>query len=330
MSANQSLFEERLAAHRSGSGQYSRPTEVLFHACTQKARPDEASLDGDLVKDICRRYDQAARLSCRYEEFLSELDTLYSGLATTSDNKEKESCFLLTPLIHNESAVAIEQTYSSDPTFRSRFCKAITLQAIATAAMSLAKSCDFSSDDAVDMVAKKMKSMWIKNFKEVCESAVPLSYQQKLECFEVYNFLYMFLLGKAVPLHEISAWWTGSEDYWIGSDSSSEPSPGRWWCTLEHFRHCLTPYDILHLVTGQSYEGNAAYPLDKTTYIYAHGIIDPGNGFDWLTTYERKNLLNDLANEQDTIQQSRICGSLWDLDRPRYGTPFNIRREHLK
>ena len=132
----------------------------------------------------------------------------------------------------------------------------------------------------------------------------------------------MFLLGKAVPLHEIRAWWTDTEDYWIGNDSLSELPSLHWRSTLEHFRHCLTPYDILHLVTGQSYEGNAAYPLDKTTHIHAHGIIDPGNDLDWFSAYERKELLNDLANGQETAWLSHIDGSQWDTDRAMYGTPL--------
>ena len=192
ISLSRSLFEQRLVGYCSGSGQYSRPTEVSFRAWGQKARPDDASLDDDLIKDICRRYDQATRLSHLYEKFLPELDTLYSSLAATSSNKVEESCFLLTPIVYDESIVATEQTYSTDPTFRSRFCKAVSLQAITTAAISLARLCSFSSDDAADMVAKKMNCIWTKHFEKACESAIPLSYQQQLECFEVYNFLYYF------------------------------------------------------------------------------------------------------------------------------------------
>ena len=78
-----------------------------------------------------------------------------------------------------------------------------------------------------------MARIWTQHFEDVCESASPISWQQRLECMEVRDFVYMFLLSKIIPLQAIESWWVGTKDHWIGGDSPNEPFQSQWDYTLQ-------------------------------------------------------------------------------------------------
>ena len=77
-----------------------------------------------------------------------------------------------------------------------KICNAVGLQALTVVALFQARASIFSSEDIGLSTWEKANCIWLKQFEAICEWASPLSFKQKLECFEVYDFLYLFLIGK--------------------------------------------------------------------------------------------------------------------------------------
>ena len=81
----------------------------------------------------CRRYSQATRLAHLYEMHCAELESLHPRLTTAECPEDVTSCLKSGSAIPDLDPLTTERDSSTDPTFRSRFCKALCLQAIATA-----------------------------------------------------------------------------------------------------------------------------------------------------------------------------------------------------
>ena len=285
---------------------------------------DPSALTDDLVEDVCRRYNQAVRLACLYEMLSTELDTMYSRLITVDCPEDVTACLDPGSVIPSLYPFAAERRFSNNPTFRSRFCKAVCLQAIATTALSVARTSRFLDDEAGDLVCDNMVDIFTQQLDDICESASPLSWQERLECIEVRDFLYTFLLSKIVPLQAIESWWVDTEDYWLIADGPNEPFHGPWGYTLANFRQSLTPYDILDLVVGQSWDPDKAYPPDKTAYIYTLGIMEdgPDHPYDWFTVFGRLELSQRVDPKHRVPKNCMEHPTRWDYARVQVGSPF--------
>ena len=305
---NRALSKQRLAARDNISDTattYTPPTEASFLACLHDTSTDQSVLTDNSIEDICRRYSQAARLACLYEMLSTELDLLHPRLITVDHLEDVTSCLDPGSVIPDLYPFTAERHYPSNPTFRSRFCKAVCLLVIVTSALSQARSSQFLTEEAGSSVYCKMLAVWTQHFEDVCEGTSPLSWRERLECMEVRDFLYTYLLSKIIPPQAIESWWADTKDYWIGGDSPNEPFQRQWNYTLQHFRQCLTLYDILDLVLGQSQDPSNAYPSDKTTYLYTLGIIEigPFDDYDWFTEFGRCNLSQDVDPSHHVPQE---------------------------
>lgn len=174
-------------------------------------------------------------------------------------SRDKAASCMAPGFLLYESVLLSNENHSFDLTFWARFCKAICLQALTIAALFQARAFTFSSEDIGSSTWGKSNCIWLKQFKAICEWASPLSFKQKLEGFEVYDFLYLFLIGKIIPPKALDLWWKKTRAFWTEGDSPSE---------LKAARRRDTSTDLVRWKSGMAVPGGRTgekelYALDN-------------------------------------------------------------------
>lgn len=226
-------------------------------------------------------------LAKHYRKLFAEYILFCRNFSLAKTRNETTSC--MTPGFPLYESILPNECHLFDLTFQARFCKAVYLQTLIVVALFQARASIFSSEDIGLFTWEKVNCIWLKQFEIICEWASPLSFKQKLKCFEVYDFLYLFLIDKILSPKALNLWWKNTRVFWTKSDSSSELILSQWNHVMQHFCRSLKPWDILNLLNDRAWDANAAYSIDKTLYMRAHDLfmIDEKLRYDWWTGFER-------------------------------------------
>ena len=80
-----------------------------------------------------------------------------------------------------------------------------------------------------------------------------LNHETKVDCLELFDFLYLFLLMKVLP-HERLESWIGEDDdedpyrWRAGNQATRDRFAVRWDCFLSNCRWVLQPHDLAELI----------------------------------------------------------------------------------
>ena len=184
--------------------------------------------------------------------------------------------------------------------FKASFHKSIVLHSMAVECLRFARrAIDLPVDPKkpetdADSDARKFESvvmkLWNKQgidyWGESNGQFVEFLVKTKIECLEVFDFLYAFLLPKILPF-EILASWIGSDAgvYHYAEDILSPwlLGIGEWQDFLDLSRWVLQPRDLVELIEKRAWTGD--YPADRSMYMQTRGMFEQGVGetdFRWL------------------------------------------------
>ena len=216
--------------------------------------------------------------------------------------------------------------YSTD--FKARFYKSLCVHSMAIAALQLTKIAPDSNKYPVrslyESLADDAMNLWTKRKISLGSRTITAGWEVKLDCLEMFDFLYLFLLRKLVPFESFNSWTDGCS----GQDVAVA-YPDRtavWYSVLETFRRHLKPHDIFELIKHRVWRADTTFPWSKTTYMRLRGMFHlqsiPIQSPEYYYMCNRSDMVNQLlpkGYEQHT-QTDQPCW--WDRMRVACGSPF--------
>ena len=218
--------------------------------------------------------------------------------------------------------------YASD--FSIRFYKSVCAHALAIASRRYAfSSRDQPTHGEPNKVASELSDIvydvWNKEAITLNGCRVALNLEARLDCIEVYDFLYLFLLRKLLPYRNLDSW-AGYDIYRYPYDyAAGRGTISHWYTLLEHSRDVLQPWDLLDLTEHKSWSADHGYPPDKSKYLRLRGFYDWGgySDADWFTTFSRLSMICCVNPEQPLeIHRHEEMPCWWDQVRSKAGSPF--------
>lgn len=226
-----------------------------------------------------------------------------------------------------------KQSHHFGRDFKARFHKSLCLHSMAIASRNIAKAAvgDGSRlpdphhlNDLSNQTSTDVYELWSKDSVVIGGEKRPLSLDTRLDCLEVFDFLYLFLLKKIMPFDRL-------ED-WLGEDagdwpyfSPSDDNTGLWYSFLNHCRWTLQPLDLFDLIKHQAWTADACYPQDKSEYMRVRSAFDGGpmNDSDWYSALERSSMVHALLPTGTRhVYNGPEDRCWWDLVRLEIGPPF--------
>lgn len=220
--------------------------------------------------------------------------------------------------------------------FKARFYKSLCLHSIPTSSLILAKVTidktlneSHSPNIVGNRIADATVDAWSKNMIVLGGEPSKLSQIDRLWSLEVFDFLYMFLLKKVVPLAKLDCWTGEHLEGWPyereDSPSENDPEPS-WHSFIGHCRWTLQPWDFVDLIQNKSWSIGSEYPQDKTEYMRLRGMFDLGGpgDMDWFTSFTRSVIVESLHPSDHRFYSVRDeeTPTWWDPIRVNSGSPF--------
>lgn len=313
-----------------------RPSEAAFFDCVETPLSN-GTLTNELLDRICLHWEDTRVLRKLYLDpyIAAECDAVRLKIAN-------EDIAIPAPgvTILSKDWLQADFKIGPDHTFKERFHKALCLNTIATLGHILAKASFRDTRDGMDALHLLT---WTHERITIAGAEIELTLKERIECVEVDEFLYAFLLPKLLPLKKFQAWAEETSGIWsLGyiPNMAGEENFYCWSLFLLNCRVFFQPLDLVNLFTSQSrgshaLEDMADYPPDKELYMLEKGIYDHGEGadgggqweivgwkrrlrldnWDWACLFEDADLLHEYtATEKD---------QWWDRVRGKSGSPFH-------
>lgn len=217
--------------------------------------------------------------------------------------------------------------------FKARFHKSLCLHSMAIASRNIAKAGVLDPSrppyphhlkDLSDQTTTDVCELWTKTSVVIGGEKRSLSLETRLDCLEVFDFLYLFLLKKVIPFDRLEDWLRRASEDWPYAWMSDE-SNGPWYYFLNHCRWTLQPLDLVDLIKNQAWTADAFYPQDKIEYIRVRSFFDLGTAYegDWYSGLERFSMVHALLpGSTHYLYENTEDGCWWDMVRLDIGPPF--------
>ena len=312
---------------------------LLDNMWTKKALTDE------MINEISLRWREFRHLRELYlDEQISKEFQSYRANFASEDLSWEERAAIVEPGIikSSEPTTALEQSRRFDPEFKARFHKCLCLQSIAIVGRALATASSdqrlYPIDNPVAKdIAKIVSDIWCKEAVIVDGAAKALSLNVKIDCLEVFDFLYMFLIRKIMPLEQLDPWTEKDVDSGPYSYDMEESfmregpadSIDRWYSLMDYSRWRLQPEDLVDLIRGQAWKTSLSYPQDKSLYMRVRGMFDDGShgDMDWYSCFERSSMVGVLRSDHKFRMFDSENPCWWDQIRIKIGSPFLLGNE---
>ena len=213
------------------------------------------------------------------------------------------------------------------PNFGGRFHRALCLHSIAVVSRQITIAAGGPESEGISL-----SDMWTKERVRIGGETVSLTKQDKLDCLEVFDFLYLFALRKVVPPKDTESWAVDEVlDFRAIRGDPNPPRPGNedWFDSTVHLRRCLQPVDVATLISKKVWKSKNKPALDKEVYLKVRGAQDMQRGpFEWRSCFGRWSMLDALKPPGDNVAwfDSKDHG-WWDRFRVQSGSPFDPRFE---
>lgn len=299
---------------------------------------DMKALDDADIREIVIRWRRFVFLRNLYmdEKLFKEYEE-FRSVSFSPDLSDSEEINPMTPRRARGGikTTHIKQYHLFIPDFKSRFHKCVVLHSIAIEFIHFAsraidvpnRSTDFESD------ARKLESvvvaLWIKHeidfSGEYSGQMTELPLVAKIDCLEVFDVLYMFLLPKILPLEGIALW--------LEKDTGEYPFIA-WENFLDRSRSFLQPLDLVELIENRAWAGS--YPADRTMYMQTRGMFEGRESMhDFRMVFVRQQMVTDLRNSPGFVLKKAKELCWWDRIRAGSGSSFlaeslSIYREDLE
>lgn len=225
-----------------------------------------------------------------------------------------------------------------DPDFKARFHRSVCLNSLALVSRLVGQ---FSMDEVVyadnydgddgglfDEISNDICDAWSKQTVVIGGNALTLNCEDRLDCMEVWDFLYMFLLQKVFPRANLSAWTENDLDDWPFQETFHS-AISSWYSFLDNARWAIQPQDLVDLIQNEAWDLEKKYPADRSTYLKLRGVFDLGYSdyVDWYSMFERSSIVQGLVVDVPGAEENfQIVSSYkpcwWDEIRANFGSPF--------
>ena len=223
------------------------------------------------------------------------------------------------------------------PDFKERFHQAICLHSIAVASRAVALASkveghphpdDDSKRSSFSKSVKRIAPLWSKSEIAINGHCTTLAWGTKLDCLEVWDFIYLFLLRKVIPIESLHSWVESNPpiaplDTWTWTTGYPGEEISGWYTLLNAAIWFFQPHDIFDLLKhAKKYD----YPPDKNMYLKTHGI-EQKYGLHatelWYAKFKRPAMIRSF--EPKWCPEYRIQDSCaYDYYRTLSRSPFDV------
>lgn len=303
-------------------------------------------LSGELIQDIISRWKHFSFLRGLYVDGLISCDFEVSRAYFDSELlwDTRESVTEMTDASIKRSHFnhgQFEQNRHFGPDFKARFHKSLCLHSMAILGLRFGKaSRDQPPDHGVRPTNKSQKvaanvkdsieDLWRKKSIIAGGKTTVLNGDTKIECLEVFDFLYPFLLKKILPYERLASWARGNAgDYpyhWIIEEmGGADPfTIEEWYNFLSCCCGVLEPHDLAELIDNRAWVGDDTFPPDKSMYMQIRGMFEgegPGDA-GWDIPFSRTGMMRELQYDAMFDKAGAREIFQWDELRLRLGSPF--------
>ena len=301
-----------------------RPADKVFFNCIDSIWTGQALTD-KFVTEVCQRWEVHRIFRDLYlNQAVSKEYDMFRAIFTKSVIFPR----LPAPGLPMLRTVLRSGKHSRHfgPEFSGRFHKALCIHSIAIESRKLAVATNFTSANSEDTIASKVFEIWNKDVViDASGNTIMLHLQDKLDCIEVFDFLYLFVLKKLLPLNNVMSWVDANSSEWIFSEICYGDEE-IWETLLGYSRWALAPKDLAELLAWGYDKSQLNYPIDKHSYLVLRGTFDMGipSNLDWFSYTERWSMVRGLLENNfdgDVFEASNPCW--WDRFRETTGSPFD-------
>lgn len=320
-----------------------RPRAEVLLKCLNSKWGHEPLVE-ETINDIALRWQQLTYLRELYlDDLLSkEFDLFRARFASESLSRDTRAAIVEPGFIKSSSTMSrLENSRGFDPNFKARFHKSLCLHSIAIITRSIAfvsrdqlrsssnyEPDEYTNGDVTEIVAQTVVDLLNIRRLRICYKVVELNLGSQLDCLEVFDFLYLFLIRKLLPIEQLYSWTDKDANDWPYQRESFESKLERWYSFILHAGFFLQPTDLAHLIKERAWFPSANYPQDKSLYMRVRGMFDLGGlgAMDWFTGFDRENMVGNLqsGHEMTRCRDSALWDPpcWWDQVRLRCGQPF--------
>ncbi|KAL9592147.1 MAG: hypothetical protein Q9179_007011 [Wetmoreana sp. 5 TL-2023] len=307
---------------------------VLHH----DQRPDAATFFDDIfgkvgrpvtdadVTMILRRWKQHGSLRRLYKKLLHEFDAAHLG-----EGLELKS-ILHTSLCDNEDFQTLAlQRFDED--FKVLFHHALCLVTVAVILRQLAMSIRWSHEFDQKVVYFVALGAWARVPVKFPDSRLIfpgvetlMDTDTRVECIEVFDFLYGYLLPEFIPVRNFDTW---TAICWNANAIRTERPEGSFRTALSHH---IYPSDIADLIEHIAVKKDWHYPVDKPAYLAERGYWDIARmvtdiDYDWWGPFQRFPMIRAIGAMPlgTSVTQKSLMDEHWayfDGRRKLLGSPF--------
>lgn len=307
---------------------------------------------------IASKVDKKALIDADFREIIerwrtfSFLRDLYTDSDLFKEYEEFRECASIFPSISPDHGIPLMEPAASyggiktsnkkhdrflDPSFKATFHKSIVLHSMAIECLRFARRtidlpADYENPTDANLDALKFETVVMKLWNKQGidywggsnEPSVEFLIKTKIECLEVFDFLYAFLLPKILP-YEILAMEIGYDAgaYHYAEDMLSPwlPEVGEWQDFLDLSRWVLQPHDLVELIEKRAWTGD--YPADSDMYMQTRGMFERGvAGTGYRLLCDGGSIVEKLRDSVGFVLKDAEDRSWWDDLRFRCGSIF--------
>lgn len=316
-----------------------RPLGSIYLDCISAKWTDRTLADEE-IDHIAARWRQFGFLRDLYRDQSVSREFGSYRAQFALDLKAEERAAIVEPGITKSGSFCQQLTPDSlaYSEFKARFYKTLCIQSIATSSLIFAKATidqipNYAHPPNVvgQIIANTTVNAWSKDMIVVGGEQIEPSENDRLWSLEVFDFLYMFLLKKVMPLAKLDSWIDEHWDDWpyerLGgpSERTTEQTINSWNTFINHCRWTLQPSDLVDLIQNKSWSTGSEYPQDKIRYMRQRGMFDLGadGGMDFYSQFTRPTIVESLHPSDTSLplldEETPVW---WDQVRVNSGSPF--------
>lgn len=308
-----------------------RPKESVIVDCMNTTWTKEMVTD-EVVGNIATRWRQFGCLRQLYlDDLVSKEFQDFRAQFASKLSAEARGAIVEPGVVKSDQS---QQSHTFGHDFKARFHRSLCLHSIAIASRNIAQvavvdGCRPSHPkhlkDLSDQTTSEIQDMWTKERIVIGGETRLLGLDIKLDCLEVFDFLYLFLLRKVLPRDRLEDWTREDLGDWPYYEGHDDDDIDTWYSFINHCRWVLQPQDLVDLIKHRAWAADSHYPEDKSEYMRVRSLFDMGadNDSDWYSRFERYNLTHSLlSNDARPVYKVSEDRCWWDRARVNAGSPF--------
>ena len=311
-----------------------RPLESIYLECINTKWTDRTLTDEE-IEHIATRWRQFGILRDLYgdQSMRREFESYRAHFASHLNVDARAVIFEASVTQPGSFCLQLAPNPLAYSEFKARFYKSLCLHSIATSSRIFARvaiQVDQLLSDSHPLnlvgntIAEPAFNAWTKDMIVVGGEQIKPSQNDRLWSLEVFDFLYLFLLKKAIPLTKLDSWIDPQLNQWRCNDPdkrSLEETIDLWDPFIIESRCILQPSDIIDLIQDKSWSTRSGCPRDKDLYMRLNGLFPVDDVI--FHAVRRSDIVDSLhPGTYSLLSWEKELPTWWDKVRANSGSPF--------